>query len=149
MRRILLFCMSATITLPEVSTATPAGLVKSAAVPTPFVKPGVKPDELPPTSVMTVRLGEMRRILLLPLSATITLPEVSTATQLGALKSAAVPTPLVKPPVVPDELPPASVMTRPAAAAAERDLGGSYRGGSASHDTQQLTGSCRHLTPET
>ena len=57
MRRILLLKESATITLPEVSTATPAGKVKSAAVPTPFVKPCVKPDELPPTSVMTVRLG--------------------------------------------------------------------------------------------
>ena len=53
----------------------------------------------------------MRRILLLLLSATITFPEVSTTTAIGWLKSAAVPTPLVEPNVVPVVLPPASVMT--------------------------------------
>jgi hypothetical protein len=56
-RRILWFQVSATNTLPEVSTATPIGLLKSAAVPTPLVEPDVVPDELPPASVMTVRFG--------------------------------------------------------------------------------------------
>ena len=65
MRRILLLLTSATITLPEVSTATPLGLLKSATEPTPLVEPDVVPDEPPPASVMTVRLGKMRRILLL------------------------------------------------------------------------------------
>ena len=46
---------SATITLPEVSTATPLSPLKSAAVPTPL-EPVGEPDEQPPTSVMTVRL---------------------------------------------------------------------------------------------
>ena len=107
-RRILLLFWSATYTstLPEVPTATPEGLLKSAAVPT----PSVEPDELP-ASVMTLRLGKMRRILWLLRSATKTLPEVSTAPPRGQLKSAAVPTPLVEPDKVPDELPPASVMT--------------------------------------
>ena len=49
--------VSATITLPEVSTATPEGPEKSAAVPTPLVEPVVLPDELPPASVMTVCAG--------------------------------------------------------------------------------------------
>ena len=57
MRRILWLLQSATITLPEVSTATPRGRLKSAAVPTPLVEPDVVPEELPPASVMTVRLG--------------------------------------------------------------------------------------------
>ena len=57
MRRILWLLHSATITLPEVSTATPVGLMKSAAVPTPLLEPHWVPDVLPPASVMTVRLG--------------------------------------------------------------------------------------------
>ncbi len=57
MRRILWLKVSATITLPEVSTATPTGNLKSAAVPTPLVEPDVVPVVLPPASVMTVRLG--------------------------------------------------------------------------------------------
>ena len=111
MRRILWLLRSATKTLPEVSTATPKGLLKSAAVPTPLVEPDVVPDELPPANVMAVRLGRMRRIMLLLESATNTLPELSTATPLGWLKSAAVPTPGVEPDALPDALPPASVRT--------------------------------------
>ena len=111
MRRILWLLRSATKTLPEVSTATPKGLLKSAAVPTPLVEPDVVPDELPPANVMAVRLGRMRRIMLLLESATNTLPELCTAIPLGWLKSAAVPTPGVEPDVVPDALPPASVRT--------------------------------------
>ena len=57
MKRILWLEVSATITLPEVSTATPPGLLKSAAVPTPLAEPPKLPDVLPPASVMTVRLG--------------------------------------------------------------------------------------------
>jgi hypothetical protein len=49
--------LSATITLPAVSTATPRGKLKRAAVPTPLVEPDVLPNELPPASVITVRLG--------------------------------------------------------------------------------------------
>ncbi len=56
-RRTLLLSRSATITLPEVSTATPAAKLKSAAVPSPSMEPNVVPDELPPASVMTLRLG--------------------------------------------------------------------------------------------
>ena len=63
------------ITLPEESTATPLGLLKSAAVPIPLLEPIAAP-----ASVITVRLGLMRRILLFHLSATRTLPKVSTAT---------------------------------------------------------------------
>ncbi len=82
------------------------GLEKSAAVPTPSAEPDVLPDALPPASVMTLRLGWIRRILWLSWSATKTLPEVPTATPRGLLKRAAVPTPSVEP----SELP-ASVMT--------------------------------------
>ena len=57
MRRTLWLLRSATITLPEVSTATAEGNAKSAAVPTPLVEPDVVPDEPPPASVITVRLG--------------------------------------------------------------------------------------------
>jgi hypothetical protein len=57
MKRTLWLLLSATITLPEVSTATPAGKLKSAAVPSPLMEPDVVPDKLPPASVMTLRLG--------------------------------------------------------------------------------------------
>ena len=54
MRRILWLKVSATITLPEASTATPKGWLKSAAEPTPSVEPDATPVVLPPASVMTV-----------------------------------------------------------------------------------------------
>ena len=56
---------------------------------------------------------ERTRIMLLPKSATNTVPDASTATPEGQAKSAAEPTPLIEPGVVPVVEPPASVVTVP------------------------------------
>ena len=69
-RRILLPFVSATYTVPEESAATPRGKSNSAAEPTPFEEPNALPVPPPPASVMTVRLGNMRRSLWLKVSAT-------------------------------------------------------------------------------
>ena len=55
--------------------------------------------------------GALRESVFAGARQTYKLPEVSTEAAVGVKKSAAVPTPLEKPPKVPDELPPASVMT--------------------------------------
>ena len=48
---------SATYTVPTASTAMPQGPEKSAAVPTPLLKPEVVPAAPPPASVTTVWSG--------------------------------------------------------------------------------------------
>ena len=93
---------SATYTFPEESTATPAGNLNFAEVPTPFMKP----CELP-ASVVTSLLREMRRMRLFVASDTIKLPDMSTAMPVGCQKRAEVPFPSAEPCVVP----PANVAT--------------------------------------
>ena len=62
-----------------------------------------------PAMVVTTPAGVTLRIVLLPVSATYTLPELSTARPPGWLKPAALPVPSVDP-----NVPPASVVTTPA-----------------------------------
>jgi hypothetical protein len=83
--RILWLPPSATMTFPELlSTATPRGALKSAAVPTPLILPVVVPVEPPPASVVTTPVGVIDRILLLTWSTTMTFPELlSTAMPSG------------------------------------------------------------------
>ena len=63
MARIFLLFKSATNTVPDTSTATPVGPLKSAAEPTPLMEPPAVPVVEPPASVVTVPLGKMARIL--------------------------------------------------------------------------------------
>ena len=91
--RILLLYWSTTNTLPEASTATPEGPLKLAAIPVASVEP-CKPL---PAKVETTPAVVILRILLLPKSATYTLPKASTAIPNGLLKLAAVPAPFVEP----------------------------------------------------
>ena len=72
---------SATKTLPAPSTATPLGQLKRAAAPV----PSALPDEpAVPASVVTTPAGVIFRMVLLPVSATKTLPAPSTATPWGS-----------------------------------------------------------------
>jgi len=96
MTLIILFPESATYRTPAVvSTATAAGLLNVADVPTPLNDPLVAF----PASVNTVLLDTvMALIKLFPESATYTTPAVeSIATEVGKLKLADVPTPLDDP----------------------------------------------------
>ena len=98
---------SATYTLSLLSTATPKGLLKEAAVPVPFAEPALPV----PAKVLTSPAGVIFLIRLLVTSATYTLSLLSTATPEGPLKEAAVPVPSAEPvtPAVP-----AKVVTSPA-----------------------------------
>ncbi len=70
---------SPTITTPVEVTAMPRGRLKVAAVPKPFTDEATSP----PAKVVTSPSGVMRRNRLFSLSATITFPDVSIATDLG------------------------------------------------------------------
>ncbi len=100
--RIRLPLVSATITLPPASTATPIMPPNKASAPVPSAKPNTLP-----ASVLTTPPGVTLRIRML--APTITLPLASTATPLGSENEAPLPTPLVD-----VRIPlPASVVTTP------------------------------------
>src|ERR1035437_3983975 len=106
--RIVLLPESATKTLPTASTATPDGPLNCAELPVPSLMPGVPAL---PASVVTTPAEVTFRIVELPVSATKTLPALSTATPEGRLNRASLPVPSALP-----EFPalPASVVTIPA-----------------------------------
>ena len=106
--RIILFSLSATYTLPEISTVKPYGPLKVAAIPCPSVLPDVIHD---PAKVLTNPPGVILRILLPPVSATYTFPESSTAIPDGALNLAKMPCPSA----MPEAVEPANVLTNPPA----------------------------------
>ena len=81
--------------LPTLSTASPVGRLKLAAVPVPSALPNTFAV---PASVVTAPAAVILRIVLLPVSATYTLPAPSTATPNGRWKVAAVPVPSALPP---------------------------------------------------
>ena len=99
-------------------TAMFRGEEKTAFVPVPST--GV-PDPLP-QSVVTTPKGVTWRMRELELSATSMRPLARMASPLGLLKSAAVPVPSANPADVPDEPPPASVVTTPAGVMARMTL---------------------------
>jgi hypothetical protein len=68
--RMALLSSSATKTKPVELTPTPAGLLKRAFEPSALTNPPVTPSNAPPARVVVRPLGVIRRILLLPLSAT-------------------------------------------------------------------------------
>ena len=76
--------------MPDVSTATPFGFLNIARLPGPSPNPGSPV----PAYVVTTPAAVTLRIVLLPASATKTLPDESTAVDQGWLKRAAVPVPL-------------------------------------------------------
>eukprot|EP00959_Pyramimonas_sp_CCMP1952_P246162 5145254-Pyramimonas_sp.AAC.1 len=78
---MLWLSLSATITLPPPSTATPLGVANCAAVPSPSRKP--RPPV--PANVDTMPCVEILRMRRLPKSPTMTLPSPSTATPVGVL----------------------------------------------------------------
>ena len=104
--RITLLKSSQTNTLSAASTVRPVGVLNAAAAPVPFVN-AATPE---PARVVTTPAGVTLRILLLPESATKTLPEPSMATPHGRKNDAAAPVASVLP-CKPD---PASVVTTPA-----------------------------------
>jgi hypothetical protein len=92
-RRILLLKVSAKYASPVASsTSTPLGSAKAAFVPT----PSAKSASAPPASVLTAPVAEMKRMRLLPRSATSEPPESSAATPDGFEKELAVPAPSAK-----------------------------------------------------
>ena len=94
MRRLL---VSETYITPALVTVMPAGPLKRAAVPTASVEPNELPAAPPPAMVFTVKFAQMRRILLLPVSATSTVAEAPAATARGPLNLAFGPTPSMVP----------------------------------------------------
>ena len=100
--RTRLLKKSATNTLPEAETASPRGELKLLAAPTPSAKPATPL----PASVDTAPLGDTKRILWFPVSATTEAPLGQAATPSRELeKAAAAPTPSAHPTTAP----PASV----------------------------------------
>ena len=104
--RTLLLAESATNTFPELSTAMPIGRLKDALV----IAPSANAAEPPPASVVTTPVEDTLRMRLLPVSATNTLPALSTAIPSGLLNVAAEAFPLADPPTPL----PATVVTTPA-----------------------------------
>ena len=102
----MLLLASATNKFPELSTITPRGKLKLAAVPVASVDP-VVPE---PANVVTTPADVILRILLIPVSATNKFPELSIVIPNGELKVAAVPV-ASKEPFEPE---PANVVTTPA-----------------------------------
>lgn len=98
--------VSATSNVPLASSAIPRGALNEAAVPVLSVLPAL-PD---PANVVTTPCELIRRMQWLSVSATNTLPLLSTTSPAGDEKAAAVAVALVKP-VVPF---PANVVTTPA-----------------------------------
>ena len=78
--RIVWLPVSATYTLPALSTATPCGWLKSAALPVPSALPLTPAN---PASVLTTPAGVIIRIVWFQVSATYTLVALSTATPEG------------------------------------------------------------------
>src|SRR5439155_322489 len=105
--RIVLLPLSATKTLPELSTATPEGRLNRAALPV----PSSLPSSYHPASFVTTPADVTSRIFLLSLSATKTFPALSTPTPQGRSNRAALPVP---PPLPRFTASPASVVTTPA-----------------------------------
>jgi hypothetical protein len=93
------------MTLPLLSTATPAGQLNEAPAPVPSANVA---DPLP-ASVVTTPPGVSLRMRWLFLSATMTLPLLSTATPEGSMNKAPAPAPSENP----YDPPPASVVTTP------------------------------------
>src|SRR3954468_23586475 len=75
----------------------PSGPLNFAAVPV----PSVWPDAVWPANVVTTPAGVILRIMLLPSSATYTLPAGSNATSPGVLNNPALPVPFVEPLIEP------------------------------------------------
>ncbi len=98
--------VSATSNVPLASSAIPRGALNEAAAPVPSVLPRL-PE---PANVVTTPCELIRRMQWLSVSATNTLPTLSTTSPAGDEKAAAVPVALVKP-AVPF---PANVVTTPA-----------------------------------
>lgn len=101
--RMRLFAASPTNRVPALSTQTPEGAWNAALVPIPSVAPAAAP----PASVNTSPAGVTRRAMLLPWSATTTLPLRSKATPRAPLKEVG---PSTKAPAPP----PTRVVTTPA-----------------------------------
>src|ERR1019366_3318022 len=92
---MVLLPLSATNTLPALSTATPQGYLNRAALPVPSALPEVPAR---PASVVTTPAGVTFRIVQLTSSATNMLPAPSTATPVGKLSRAALPASVVTTP---------------------------------------------------
>jgi hypothetical protein len=92
--RIRRLSVSATITVPLASIATPQGKSNLAFVPVPSANPPVLPAR-----VVTTFAVDIKRIFALSRSATTTLPLTSMATPEGPINEALVPVPSANPPI--------------------------------------------------
>jgi hypothetical protein len=93
--------------------ATALGRLNRALLPMPLALPLCVPVAPPPAIVVTTPAGVTARSLLLPYSTTRISPEGATARPQGPPKRAAVPMPLTVPHCVPEDPPPANMVTVP------------------------------------